>query len=1321
MKATRFPQYPENSRRTSLARAIWRHRLSTGNALVALCASALALSAGKAQAQRPLGVDVSSYQGGSINWTSVKGDGVSFAWAKATEGLSINDADYSGNISRGKAAGVYMGSYNFVHPEANTPASEQNHFWSISGGNTLADGLTLMPMLDFEVFSGAVGASSYSAWANDWCADEVADAAASGVKLKPAIYTSACHACNFNSSIAQWGSDVADYNGENVYTGTPWSTCTGCEVWGSGVWNFWQVSSTGSISGISGNVDLDGFNGTASSLVSTQIATAAVSAFYYWDPQGNTGGNPYTGSMTGTWENAKWSTASGGQLSPVNWVDGKAAVFGANTGIGTPAYTITMNSDHVVAGFFDGPRAPNSCDVTIAGSGTITLANGPQGLDAHNASDGSLAFIRINVPITGEGQLYPEDNGQSFLNASNSYTGGTTLGYHDASSTNAFNGILNFNNGNAFGTGTITLWKWGNNGALVASGTAAMTVPNNVTLANPVTNNFVGTTGGVTYSGNWTMGGNLLTFETGNTAGKIDIISGVMSGTAGLTISDVGTLKLTGVNTYSGTTTIVSPAVFSIAGAGQLGSGTYANNIVNGGTFNYSSSATQTFSGVISGAGPFNINGGGLLVLSGVNTYTGATTISGAATVCLNADSGLGTAAGAVTLNGGCLKNNNSSPTLGASRTITLGASGGYFDAGWSPSHPVTVNSKLTGSGKLMINLDGSPVVLANTGNNYTGNTIIGTNGPGYYSAGTFAWLKLGASGVIPNGAGNGNVFIYQAYGGLLDLAGFTQTINGLSGDGEVDNTAGNGSLTVGNNNATSTFNGVIQNSVGTLALTKIGAGTLTLGGANTYAGATTVSAGTLALGGGSVGNSPVTVASSATLANTTTNIGAIGGASTLSSGALATLTAVGGSSPIVGKFSAGGDLNLNNNALTINVTGAELPPGTYTLLDCAGNLTGAANPTPTFTGIPLGNGLVASINTTAGSAGHVDLVVQSLLATPSFSNLTANASVVYGSAGVTLSGTVSAPGPVYPTNGETITVTINGNGQSTAINDSTGDFSLSYNLAGFQVSGSPYTIAYSYAGDAALSAAADTSRTLTVSPLPVAVAGARVYDGSNDVVSAILAVTNALGSDVVTVAAGGGALASSNAGPETILSFGSLTLGGAAASNYTFAGASGLVSVSPYPVAVTGTRAYDGSNDVAAAILTVTNAIGSDTVTVTSGSGTLTSGNVGTNTISSFGTLALGGAASNNYTFAGASGFVTITTPPFSIIGNSVDVSGSNFIITWQSAPGASYHVISSIDPTQAMSNWLTVAGPIIATDTNTSVTNPINAPTSVFDVISP
>ena len=85
-------------------------------------------------AQRPLGIDVSSYQGSAnspatnIVWTDVKNSGVSFAWAKATEGVTFNDADFVFNENHAKAAGVVIGAYHFAHPESNTPMAEASHF-----------------------------------------------------------------------------------------------------------------------------------------------------------------------------------------------------------------------------------------------------------------------------------------------------------------------------------------------------------------------------------------------------------------------------------------------------------------------------------------------------------------------------------------------------------------------------------------------------------------------------------------------------------------------------------------------------------------------------------------------------------------------------------------------------------------------------------------------------------------------------------------------------------------------------------------------------------------------------------------------------------------------------------------------------------------------------------------------------------------------------------------------------------------------------------------------------------------------------------------
>jgi autotransporter-associated beta strand protein len=113
----------------------------------------------------------------------------------------------------------------------------------------------------------------------------------------------------------------------------------------------------------------------------------------------------------------------------------------------------------------------------------------------------------------------------------------------------------------------------------------------------------------------------------------------------------------------------------------------------------------------------------------------------------------------------------------------------------------------------------------------------------------------MGAEEVIPHGAGKGNVILATAAGGTttLDLRGFSETINGLGNSGTgsavIDNgVAGDVTLSVGANDATSSFNGVIKNTAGTLSLIKAGAGILTLAGANSYSGDTTVAAGTLSL-----------------------------------------------------------------------------------------------------------------------------------------------------------------------------------------------------------------------------------------------------------------------------------------------------------------------------------------------------------------------------------------------------------------------------------------------------------------------------------------
>ena len=776
---------------------------------MAILVAGLAMLAGpgRALAQRPLGVDVSSYQG-SINWSSAKGAGITFAWAKATEGTGYIDGYFTANQNNGKNAGVYMGAYHFPHPELNTPAAEAAYFWNVAGGYVKADGKTLMPMIDIEgnAFTGNVGASSISDWVNQWCADVVQDAANNGVIIKPVIYVSACNAGHFNSTVTQWYPWIADWSGSSQ-SGTPWSTCGGDDVWGT--WVVWQYTDAASVSGISGNVDGDVFNGSAATLASTMLATASSSSkIYYWDPQGSNSQNPYTGSMTGTWENNDWSYGSSGMASPVGWTDGKAVCFGVNTGNGTPAYTVTMNSSHVVAGFFDGPLNPNSCDVTITGSGIINLASGAQALDSIINADGSVGYLRINCVIAGDGELFPEGNGQSFLHGANTYTGGTQLGYDDANGPNRFNGIVNFNNGSAFGTGTITLWTYGNGGALVLEGSSAVTVPNPLSVTSAATNNIVGNAAGLTFSGNWSLGGNLLTLGAGGTAGNQTIISGAVSGTAGLTVYNSGTVVLSGVNTYSGTTSINSPAVLTIGGAGQLGSGSYSSSIVNNGTFNYNSTAPQTLSGVISGSGPLALGGSGTLTLSAANTYTGATTINSGATLQLGAANSVPSASSVFVANGATFDLNGYSPSV-ATLSAPLGATSAAgnvinnngtltingtstLDAGESGSS--AYSGVISGSGNLAVTGGGSTTLSG--ANTYGGTTTVsgGTLVPAYNGA------LPSASAVTVNSPG------------VFDIVSVNDTIASLAGSGTVN--LGSGTLTVSGSTSTA-YSGVIQGAPG--------------------------------------------------------------------------------------------------------------------------------------------------------------------------------------------------------------------------------------------------------------------------------------------------------------------------------------------------------------------------------------------------------------------------------------------------------------------------------------------------------------------------
>ena len=175
---------------------------------------------------------------------------------------------------------------------------------------------------------------------------------------------------------------------------------------------------------------------------------------------------------------------------------------------------------------------------------------------------------------------------------------------------------------------------------------------------------------------------------------------------------------------------------------------------------------------------------------------------------------------------------------------------------------------------------------------------------------------------------------------------------------------------------------------------------------------------------------------------------------------------------------------------------------------------------------------------------------------------------------------------------------------------------------------------------------------------------------------------------------------------PYTITPSAAVGINGFLAGNYAITYGTNALTVNPLVAVLTGTRPYDGTTAAAFGILSVANVVGSDDVSVASGSGTLASAAVGTNNIASFGTLALGGTTGPNYTLAGASGSVIVTNPhtPFTITSSTFDHVGTNIAIVYQSVPGVVYQVLSSPSAAAALNTWTNEGSTVTAAGTLTT-----------------
>ncbi|MFJ4898396.1 GH25 family lysozyme [Streptomyces sp. NPDC088727] len=202
----------------------------------------------------PVGMDVSSYQG-SINWTSVRGAGIEFAWMKATEGTTYKDPTFSTNYLGAYNAGVIRGAYHYGRPDVSGGAAQAN-FFADNGGAWSRDNLTLPGVLDIEGTCYGKTPAAMQSWILNF----------------------------YNTYKARTGRDVVIYTSPSW-----WNSCTGgwsgmsarSPLWvahwtsagspsiptGFPFWTVWQYTSTGSVSGISGNVDRDRFSGDRSRLL----------------------------------------------------------------------------------------------------------------------------------------------------------------------------------------------------------------------------------------------------------------------------------------------------------------------------------------------------------------------------------------------------------------------------------------------------------------------------------------------------------------------------------------------------------------------------------------------------------------------------------------------------------------------------------------------------------------------------------------------------------------------------------------------------------------------------------------------------------------------------------------------------------------------------------------------------------------------------------------------------------------------------------------------------------------------------------------------
>ena len=189
------------------------------------------------------GIDVSKWNG-NIDWNAVKNSGVSYViircgYRGSTTGALIEDPKFRSNIQGAKAAGLSVGAYFFTQAVNEVEAVEEA---SMAVGLCSGYGLNLPLFLDVEHSGGradSIGADMRTAVCKAFCQTVRNSGYTAGIYANKTWLTSYMHASQL-TSYKIW---LAQYAAAPTYSATRY--------------DYWQYTSKGRVSGISGNVDMN--------------------------------------------------------------------------------------------------------------------------------------------------------------------------------------------------------------------------------------------------------------------------------------------------------------------------------------------------------------------------------------------------------------------------------------------------------------------------------------------------------------------------------------------------------------------------------------------------------------------------------------------------------------------------------------------------------------------------------------------------------------------------------------------------------------------------------------------------------------------------------------------------------------------------------------------------------------------------------------------------------------------------------------------------------------------------------------------------------